>query len=206
VPDYPLFVFAAILPWKWFNSSMQDGITAVVGMERLIKQINFPKLVLPVSAVMAGVANFAFGMIPLLGLMVLFYSDRISLWLLCIPLVAVVQLIFTLPLAIALSSTNVFYRDIGNLSRHVLRMWFYLSPGLYSIEQLTGMAERHPALGILFALNPWTWLFTAYRDVIYEAKAPDWIALGVLSVVSLGLLAGAIWVFKRLEPTYAKVL
>src|SRR4029077_8680737 len=56
-PDYALFVFSAILPWKWFTTSINDGIASVVGMERIIKQINFPKLVLPVSAVFGGIAN-----------------------------------------------------------------------------------------------------------------------------------------------------
>ena len=64
-PDYPLFIFAAILPWKWFTASVQDATTSVVSQERLIKQIAFPKLVLPVSAATAGVVGFAFGLIPL---------------------------------------------------------------------------------------------------------------------------------------------
>src|SRR4029078_10123275 len=74
-PDYPLFVFAAILPWKWFTSSIGDAITSVVSQEKLIKQIQFPKIVLPFAAVYAGIANFAFGMIPLGMLLLLFYRD-----------------------------------------------------------------------------------------------------------------------------------
>ena len=95
-PDYPLFVFAAILPWKWFTSVVGDGVSSVTSMERLIKQINFPKLVLPTSAVMAGIVNFAFGLIPLAGLMILFYSDRASPWIFTIPVIALVQLLFSL--------------------------------------------------------------------------------------------------------------
>ena len=204
--DYPLFIFAAILPWKWFQTSIQDGTTAVVAQERLIKQIHFPKLVLPVSTVSSGIANFAFGLIPLAGLIVIFYRDRLTPFLLLIPIVAFVQFLFTLPLAIALSAVNVFYRDISNVTRHLLRLWFYLSPGLYAIDQLNSITDNHRIIGTILLLNPFATLFTAYRNAIYDKVWPDWLALVELSLVSLVLMAAAIYLFKRLETTFAKVL
>jgi ABC-type polysaccharide/polyol phosphate export permease len=205
-PDYPLFVFSAILPWKWFASSINDGITSVSGAERLVRQIQFPKLVLPVAAVMAGVVNFAFGMIPLFALMLVFFRDRIEPTLLLIPVVAVVQLVFNLGMTILLGALNVFYRDIANLARHVLRLWFYLSPALFSLEQLIHATEHYPIIQRILTLNPWATLFTAYRAVIFEGTLPDWSALGSVLVGSLVLLALTTLVFKRLEPTFAKVL
>ena len=205
-PDYPLFIFAAILPWKWFTSVVGEGVSSVTSMERLIKQINFPKLVLPVAAVMAGIVNFAFGLIPLAGLLLVFYLHRVSEWLLVLPLIAFVQLLFSLPVAIALSATNVFYRDVGNLARHVLRIWFYLSPGLYGVELIDQVREKSQIAGTILDLNPFGVLFTAYRNVIYDDRAPDWVGLGTLALVSLVLLAGSVLLFKRLEPTFAKVL
>ena len=204
--DYPLFIFAAILPWKWFLSSIQDGTGSVVSQERLIKQIHFPKIVLPVASVASGIVNFAFGLIPLLALLVVFYSDRLSAWILVIPVIALVQFAFTLPVAMVLGAFNVFYRDISNVSRHVLRLWFYLSPGLYAIEELRKASAEYPAVGQLLLLNPFATLFTAYRDVIYNTRAPDWASLGGLAVASLVVLALATWIFKRLEPSFAKVL
>jgi lipopolysaccharide transport system permease protein/teichoic acid transport system permease protein len=208
--DFPLFIFAAILPWKWFDASVKSGRTAVVGSERLIKQINFPKLVLPLASTMAAVVNFAFGLIPLAALMLLFYPDRISWWLLAIPLIAVVQLVFTMAFTIAMSAGNVFYRDIGNLSRHVLRFWFYLSPTLYGIDQVQRITESQPTIGPIinawYAINPFTYLLGAYRAVIYEGVAPPWSALAVLLGISCVLLALAVLLFKRLEPSFAKVL
>jgi ABC-type polysaccharide/polyol phosphate export permease len=205
-PDYPLFLFAAILPWKWFNTSVTSGIGSVVGMERLIKQINFPKLVLPVSSVMAGIVNFFFGLIPLVLLIAFFFANRATPWLLLIPVVAFVQLLFTLPIAIVLGALNVFYRDIGNLASHLLRLAFYVSPGLYAIDLTFKAAEKYPLLAPIILANPWNVLFTSYRDVIYDGRAPDWVGLGILSLVSIGMLAVAIVIFKRLEPTFAKVL
>jgi ABC-type polysaccharide/polyol phosphate export permease len=205
-PDYPLFVFAAILPWKWFQAAVQDGSTSVLSMGQVIKQVNFPKLVLPFASVTAGIVNFGFGMIPLAGLVGIFYADRASAWVLLIPVIAVVQYVFSLALTTFLAAVNVFYRDIGNVSRHFLRFWFYLSPGLYSIDRIDSVREKFPPAGIVMDLNPWATLFTAYRDVIYDKRAPNLEGLVILLVVSLVLLAGSILFFKRVEPTFAKVL
>jgi len=204
--DYALFVFCAVLPWKWFNQSVMDGIGSVVSMERLIKQIGFPKLVLPVASVMAGVVHFFFGLVPLAALMLIFYSDRISIFLVLIPAVAFVQLLVTLPIAIVLGAINVFYRDVGNVMRHLLRLAFYISPGLYAIDAIYRAANKVPVIGAFLLVNPWNILFTSYRDVIYDDRAPDWAGLAIVSLVSILLLALAIFVFKRLEPIFAKVL
>jgi ABC-type polysaccharide/polyol phosphate export permease len=215
-PDYPLFIFAAILPWKWFSSAVGDATGAVVIQDRLIKQVRFPRLVLPAAAVMAGVANFAFGLIPLAAMLVFLYPDRLSPYLVFIPVIAAVQLVFTMAIGFVVSAINVFYRDVGNLSRHVLRLWFYLSPALYGPATIHQLAAGHPTLFRFIELNPFYTLFTAYRNVIYGTETinsgstpplpPDWGALGALLVASLVLLALATVFFKRLEPTFAKVL
>jgi ABC-type polysaccharide/polyol phosphate export permease len=212
IEDYPLFIFAAILPWKWFTSSISDATQSVVSQDRLIKQIAFPKLVLPVSATTAGVVGFTFGLIPL-GLLMLFYLDRISPFVILIPVIAAVQYVFTLAMAILVAAGNVFFRDLGNVTRHILRLWFYLSPGLYSLALLEEISvfQENPVLLTIMRANPFAILFEAYRAVIYGTPEhppmlPDGPSLGLLFVVSLGLLALAIILFKRLEPNFAKVL
>jgi lipopolysaccharide transport system permease protein len=208
VDDYGLFVFSAILPWKWFEATVKDGVTAITSQERLIKQIYFPKLVLPVSAVSAGIVNFSFGLIPLVALTIILYPHRLSAWLLLMPMVAAVQFVFSLSVAIALSALNVFYRDIGNLSRHLLRFWFYLSPTLYSPAVIldSKFVQEHQWAAVLYNLNPWVHLLNSYRDLAYYDRPPDWLGLAVLTIVSLFLVGGAILLFKRVEPTFAKVL
>jgi ABC-type polysaccharide/polyol phosphate export permease len=208
IPDYGLFVFAAILPWKWFESTVRGGVNSITSQERLIKQIYFPKLVLPVAAVTAGIVNFAFGLIPLVGLTLLIAPDRLSAWLLLIPVVAAVQLLFSLAVAIALGALNVFYRDVGNLSRHLLRFWFYLSPTLYSVDLVmsSDLVQENPWLATVYNLNPWVHLLTSYRNLTYSGIAPDWLGLLAVALVSVVLLAGSILFFKRVEPTFAKVL
>jgi ABC-type polysaccharide/polyol phosphate export permease len=211
-PAYPLFIFSAILPWKWFTSSVNDATTSVVSQERLIKQIQFPKIVLPVAATTAGIVGFAFGLIALALIMVA-YLDRVSINLVLIPVIAAVQYVFTLAVAFAVSSVNVFFRDLGNVLRHLLRLWFYLSPALYSLSRLDDVAllRENPILRDIINANPFAILFEAYRAVIYGTPEggrllPDFGALGALLVTSFVLLALATVLFKRLEPSFAKVL
>ena len=211
-PDYPLFILSAILPWKWFTTSVNDAASAVVSQEKLIKQIQFPKIVLPVAANTAGVVGFAFGLIPLFAIMLL-YAHRISPNLLLIPVIAVVQYLFTMGVAFLVSAVNVFFRDLGNVLRHVLRLWFYLSPGLYSLALLdqTEVFQTNPVLSFIAHANPMAILFEAYRAVIYGTPAgtpmlPDWGGLLALTVASSILIALTAIFFKRLEPQFAKVL
>ena len=216
-PDYPLFIFAALLPWKWYASVVNDATNAVVNKDKLIRQIAFPKLVLPVSAASAGVVGFVWGLIPL-GLLMLFYTDRVQpLMLVWIPVIAVVQYVFSLASAVLVSAANVFFRDLGNAVGHGLRLWWFLSPGLYSLEAVreTEFVQQNPVIGTLAAFNPFAVLFEAYRAVIYGHPSgdlaqgphpPDLVALGFLLAGSLVFLAIAVILFKRVEPEFAKVL
>lgn len=210
-PDYPLFIFAAILPWKWFTSSVYDGITSVVGQERLIKQIQFPKIILPTATTFAGIANFAFGLIALAGLLVLFYADRISWHLVFIPVIAAVQFVFTMAFGYIVAGVNVFFRDIANVARHLLRLWFYLSPGLYGASSIESLHDKNPIVYQIMVINPFYTFFESYRDVIYGQanggpSMPLWGHLAAWTVGSLVLLVLGTLLFKRLEPAFAKVL
>ena len=211
-PDYPLFVLAAILPWKWFTSSVNDATTSVTSQGSLIRQIQFPKIVLPMAATTAAVVGFAFSLIPLLAIMLL-YPHRLSAYLVLIPIVGVVQFLFTLGIGFFVAGVNVFFRDLGNVLRHVLRLWFYLSPGLYSLQMLetSRFFQENPVLLRILQLNPFATLFEGFRAVIYGTPdggphLPDFGALGALAIASLVLIAIGGIAFKRLEPMYAKVL
>ena len=202
-PDYPLFVFSAILPWKWFMTSTQEGIQSVVTRERLIKQLQFPKLVLPVASTASGLVSFMFGLIPLAGLLLLLYRDRLDPHLLLLPAVMAVQFVFTMAVGVFLSAVNTFYRDVGNVSRHALRLWFYLSPALYSLDEVR---KSHPTIAAFENFNPFAVLFTSYRAIIYNGTMPDWGGLAAWLITSLVLVALATAFFKRLEPSFAKIL
>jgi ABC-type polysaccharide/polyol phosphate export permease len=205
-PAYPLFIFAAILPWKWFTTITTDSIQSVSGQDKLIKQLQFPKIVLPAATMITGVTEFAFGLIPLGGMLLIMYPSYISITLLWIPVIAAVQFTFSFGFGLILAGLNVFFRDVGNLARHVLRLWFYLSPALYGADTVTGLSKSHPTIERIMMLNPFYAILNSYRNVVYYGKPPDFAGLGLVMLGSLLLLVIATMLFKRLEPAFAKIL
>jgi lipopolysaccharide transport system permease protein len=203
---YPLFVFCAILPWKWFSSCVQDATTCITTRERIIKQVNFPKIVLPMAVTAGGTASFIFGLIPLGLMLVLLYPSHLSWWVLALPIVAVVQLVLTLGLTFLAAALTVFYRDIGNVTGHFLRIWFYLSPALYGSDQVKTLLDKHPQIATLYNLNPFAPLFESYRDLLYYGQAPEWQTLGIALGEAVVVLFVAVVIFRRLEPLFAKVV
>jgi ABC-type polysaccharide/polyol phosphate export permease len=128
-------------------------------------------------------------------------DQRLSPWILLLPVVAAVQLVFTLALALSLAAMNAFYRDVQNVLRHLVRLWFYLSPGLWTIHDISDPTAR-----MLLSLNPFTPLFESYRSITWGTQAPDWGGLLYVLVVSLLLLAFGLALFKRVEPAFARIL
>jgi lipopolysaccharide transport system permease protein len=205
-PAYPLFIICAILPWKWFSSSISDAVMCVVSKDKVIKQVRFPKIVLPVAATVGGLVSFLFGLIPLAVMMVLVFPSYISPWLLAIPLVAAVQFVLTFAVCVLAAALTVFYRDIGNLAGHLLKIWFYLSPALYGSDRIATLAQHDPQLFSIYELNPFAGLFESYRNLIYYGKPPTWDLLLVVLGESAILVVIAVLVFRRLEPSFAKVI
>ena len=205
-PDFLLFLFAAILPWKWFTTTVNNAMNSVVGRQGLIRQVQFPKIVLPAATAVAETFSFVIGL-TVLGLLFVPYYDRLSAWVLAIPLIAGVQFVFGLAVAIALAVANAFYRDVANLMSHLVRLLFYVSPALYALWEVPNETLRS-----LMMLNPFAVLLTAYRTVIWGTETvnhgtqPDFLALGLLLAVSTILLVVAVALFKRVEPAFARIL
>jgi len=139
-------------------------------------------------------------------MLVLLFPNHLTPWVLLIPVVAAVQFLLTLGIGILLSGLTVFYRDVGLLMTHALRLWFYVSPALYGTDQIQSLTTKNPELGRLFNLNPFTGLFESYRNLIYYGQAPTWDLLGIVVVESLVILVVGVLVFRRIEPAFAKVL
>jgi lipopolysaccharide transport system permease protein len=228
VQDFPLFLLAAVVPFKWFTQSVSDAVGSVVRSEKLIKQIQFPKIVLPISGSISEIVSWGFGMILVLGLSLLTAGGaHLSVMLLWIPVIAVVQYVFILGFSLIVAAFTVFYRDVGIVIGHLMRMLFFVSPILWSFDAGAGRSDMiRNAVGetgyAILQYNPIAILVTSYRRVIWgEAGPPDpvtgkisWLPpvappldqLLILLGVSLVLLAFGTWFFKRLEPAFAKVL
>jgi lipopolysaccharide transport system permease protein len=206
-PDHALFLMVAVVPWRWFSSTLTDASAAVVGRERLLRQAYFPRLALPISSVLTGLVHMAFALVVTLGFVVLLFPHRVTPMIGWFPIVLIVQLTLTIGLALLCAALTVFFRDLGNLLGHVLRVWWYLSPGLWSMERLEGaVGNGHPELSAVLHTNPMAVMLGAWRDVFYGGVVPDLQALAAVLAFSLVLVLFALLVFKRLEPAFAKVL
>jgi lipopolysaccharide transport system permease protein len=198
-PDYPIFILTAIISFELFSKGTTSAVNATVSKERSMRQVAFPKSVLPISEVASVAVHFAVAFIVLLLVAIPFGIYPSAIALLALPVVFV-QLIFTLAAAFFLSAVNVFVRDTAKLIRYIFRMWFFLSPALYPVSAVP--EQFRP----FFALNPFTHFFTAYRDVVMQHTVPDFAAIGVLALVSMALLVLAYLFFVRLAPWFAKLV
>jgi ABC-type polysaccharide/polyol phosphate export permease len=224
-PDFGLFLLSAMIPFKWFTGTVSDSVNAVIAQGQLIKQIQFPKIVLPIVTNGAGLVNLGFGML-VLGVVVAFnYRDHLTVLVLMVPFIAAVQFVLMLALSMFLSALTVFYRDVGIVVGHLLRLLFYVAPILWTFNNsASGRGEiLHEKLGDngfqILRYNPVAVLSEAYRTAIYGLPSPDgkaWhhgtlAALDIPSLLwvlglSLVLLVLGTIVFKRVEPAFAKVL
>lgn len=204
LPDYPIFVLPALMAWKGFSASVSSCGTAITGNERIVRQLTFPRIVLPVARAASQLWRLGVALVVLVVLMALVWPERLSLALVWLPLLAVVQVVFLLPFAIALSAATVFLRDLTNLMRHVMRLGLYLSPVLYGLDQF---AERAPAsVAAAYAFNPVALLLEAYRDVAYRGDAPSAASLLLPVGVGLILLPLSLAWFRGVEPRFGKAL
>jgi lipopolysaccharide transport system permease protein len=198
-PDFAIFVLTAIIPWAFFSKALRRAMNATVGKERSMRQVAFPKAILPLSSVLAGATRFLFGFVVLVLIAIPFGIYPSFALVLAIPIV-LVELVFTLGFAFFFSAFNVFFRDTSEAIGYGIRIWFYLSPALYPVSIVP---ERFRDI---YELNPFATFFPAYRAVVMEHTAPDWAALGILAVVSVVLLAVGYLFFVRAEPWFAKLL
>jgi lipopolysaccharide transport system permease protein/teichoic acid transport system permease protein len=198
-PDFPLFLLSAMVPFKWFTATLGDSTRAVVGKEGLIKQVMFPKLILPVTDAISQTVSFLFGMLVLLFVLVLAYRSHLSVEIAWVPVIAVVQFIFTLGFTFMLAALTVFYRDVGIVMGHFMRLLFWISPILWSFTAVAGrgaslaeglaQADRFLNLpeGSLFNVlryNPVSLLLESYRQVIYGHLGTTTTASGSTQLVA----------------------
>ena len=181
-PDFPLFLLSAMVPFKWFTATVGSSTHAVTGKEGLIKQIMFPKIILPVTGAISQVVSFLFGLLVLGAVLVLAYRDHVSVQLVWVPLIAAVQFVFVLGITFIVSAVTVFYRDVGIVIGHFMRLLFWVSPILWSFTAVSGrgqslaegLASADRTLGLpggslfnVLSYNPVSILLESYRKAIY---------------------------------------
>jgi lipopolysaccharide transport system permease protein len=198
-PDLPIFILTAIIVWELFSKGTSNMVAGTIRKEASMRQIAFPKAVLPLSALITAVIHFAFAFAVLVGVAVIFGIYPSVYALLAVPIV-LVQVVLTLGVGFFLSAINVFFRDTQRLMRYAFRFGFYLSPTLYPVSAVP--ASLRP----LYELNPFATLIPAYRDAVMYQKVPDLSALGIVAVGSIAVLVLGYLFFVRLQPWFAKLV
>ncbi len=200
---YILFLMCGLLPWKAFSDSVGQSVGAIKGSAGIIKAIPFPKAVLPISFVLSNLVFFAFGLVVLL-LLSLAYGPQYGTWpgaaYLWLPLVLLVQLLFTCGVAFFVSTMGVLFSDTANITGHILRMWYFLSPGLYSLDQIPA------GLRSWFRLNPFCGLMESYRAIVMNDSAPPMFELCIAAAISVVALVAGHWLFQAREGTFVQRL
>jgi ABC-type polysaccharide/polyol phosphate export permease len=170
VSHFPVFALCGILPWNFFTASVMGSVNSIVGSAHLVKKVYFPREVLPISTVLANLVNFMLALI-VLGVMLYVAGIRLTRWALLLPAIIFVQLLFTLGLALILSTLNVYYRDTAMIMDVLLLAWFFLTPVMYPIEILPqqGMlfGLNVPVQRLTYILNPMASLIASYRSILY---------------------------------------
>jgi len=194
---YPLWAYCGLAVWNFFASGVKFGTNSLAANMQLVTKVYFPREVLPVSAVLVSAVDFVVSCSVLAALMIWFHVKP-GWALLFVPLLLVVQVIFTVAVSLALSMANVFYRDVKYLVEALVMVWMFATSVVYPIQRVGGR------LGAVLGLNPLTPLVDAYRSVILYNQAPDASAVAYVTTISIVLL-GIVWlVFHRAEFTFAE--
>jgi len=197
-PNFPLFILAAILPFEFFTRSVRNSMAMTLVKERAMRQVAFPKAVVPLASTFAETAHLLAALALFVVFALPFGVEPSPVTLLVLPVTAVLFL-FALGVAFFFSALNVFFRDTNHLTTHGFRFWFYLSPGLYAVSFVPEQYQWW------FDINPFTTFFAAFRDTLIYQDVPDMGALAVVAAVSLVVLAGGFLFFVGREPSFAKV-
>ncbi len=195
IPNYPVFVLSALLPWTFFQMGLSNASGSIPRSSSLVKKVLIPRAFIPMAAIVASLVHF---LISLSVLFLLMAATRapFTLYILWLPAVIVLQMFFLAGAGLLTASLNVFYRDIEYVMDPLMRAMFYLTPSFYP---LSWVPKRFLTL---YLLNPMAGIIEIYRQTLTEGAFPGLKLLGITSVASLAMLIVGVIVFTRCEPYF----
>jgi lipopolysaccharide transport system permease protein len=182
---YPLFVFAGLIPWFFFANAITSASQSVVGNQNLVTKVYFPRLIIPLGAVGAGLVDFAIAFVMLLIMMV-YYGITPGWEFAWIPVLSFGLLIAATGVGTLLSALTVAYRDFRYVVPFMVQLWMFATPGIYMDASAVG-----PRWQIVLPLNPACGLIVNFRAAVLGGPL-DWYAMTVSGAVSIGLLVACI--------------
>ena len=196
--NYLIFLICGVIPWNFFTTVISQGTICITNNANLIKKVYFPREILPISVVTSGLVNFTISCIIIL-IFVLFGGLGFSWHLFLLPFIALIQYIISLAIIFTLSAINVYIKDVEYIMNFLISMLFYATPILYSVEMFVDSP-----ISIIFNINPFAHLISAYRDIFYLHQLPDMGTLTLLLIIGIIMLCLSYKIFKKLEKRFAE--
>jgi len=197
---YPIFSYAALVPWTFFANGLTQASTGIVTHANLIRKVYFPRLAIPIARVLAGVVDFGLAFIVLLGMM-LAYGIVPTINVLWLPLLLLLALVTSLGTALWLAAMNVQFRDVGYTVPFITQFWMFATPIAYP-SSLIG----NPVLRTLYGTNPMVGVVEGFRWALLGTETMPGPTIIVSSLVALTLLISGAFYFRRMEKTFADVV
>jgi len=197
---YPIFAFTALLPWGLFTTALNQASRSLTANHNMITKIYFPRLVLPVASVLAGLIDFAIAFVILIGLM--FYFKVTPAWnvLWALPLFVLLAILTALGVALWLSAINVQYRDVNYALPFITQFWLFITPVAYSAQVISEKWQ------LAYSLNPMAGVVNGFRwALLGSGRGPDaalWVSVGI----SLLVLVTGLFYFRNMERTFADTI
>ena len=196
---YPIFAYCALLPWQLFAHALTESSNSLVANERLITKVYFPRLVVPISAVLAGLLDFLVAFVMLIGMM-MYYHIRPTAAVWTVPLFLLLAVGAALGVGLWLSALNVQYRDVRYTIPFLTQFWLFLTPVAYP-STLVPVSWR-----ALYGLNPMAGVVEGFRwALLGKAEGPGAL-LAVSVAITIVMLVGGLYYFRRMEKTFADVV
>jgi lipopolysaccharide transport system permease protein len=192
---YPIFSYAALVPWTFFSTGLTNSSNSLVGNSNLIKKVYFPRLIIPLTNVLSGTLAF----IVLLGMML--YYGIVPTWnILWLPALLLLALITALGVGLWLSALNVQFRDIRYVVPFLAQIWMYLTPIVYPSSLL-----EEPWRSI-YGINPMAGVIEGFRWALLGTENTPTTLLIVSTTVSILILVSGAYFFRRMEKTFADIV
>jgi lipopolysaccharide transport system permease protein len=196
---YPLFSYAALVPWTFFAQGLTQSSDSLVGSSNLIKKIYFPRLVIPLGTVCAGMVDFALAF-SVLVVLSLSYGIRPTLNILWLPLFVVLALVTALGVGLWLSAFNVKYRDVKYVVPFFTQIWMFATPIAYPSSLLSGKWR------IVYGLNPMAGVVEAFRWALLGTKPAPTAMICISWMAAILILVAGAYYFRRMERSFADVV
>ncbi|MEP0928932.1 ABC transporter permease [Leptolyngbya sp. SLC-A1] len=197
---FGLWLFAGLLPWLAFSGGLSQAATSVINQSNLVKKVVFPLTLLPLVPILSSFIESTLGLMALITFVVL-ATQKLHPTLLLLPLVWLPQLCLTAGLGFLTAGLSVFLRDIPQTLGVILNLWFYATPLIYPANMIP-----QPFQSWVFWLNPMAAIGELYRDMILTGTVTHWNEWAVATIVSILILLGGFWCYRKLRPAFADVL